>query len=332
MMFDVEATVECDELELVLDRFRDRGFVVHMVMPADEPALAVLQGDGLSIRLTRRGHAPSAIPSPGLVVPPLEASLEFSRMADAGWGTGRAGMLYRDLLPTRQGGRFIASHIRILEAGPVPDQVHHHTIRFQLIFCVAGWVRLVYENQGPPFVLGAGDCVLQPPGIRHRVLESSAGLEVVEVTCPAVHETWFDQQMSLPTPPMDGDFAGQRFVRYRSAEAAWLPSLRPGFTAADTGIGDATGGLVGARVLRAGGVASEGSDRYAQHDGELLWWFLLDGTARLEIPEWGDQVLQPGDSVAVPLAMAHTLVAASDDLELLEVTVPAALAVSWRPR
>ena len=332
MMFDVDATVECDELEPVLDRFRDRGFVVHMVMPADDPSLAVLEGGGVSIRLTRRGQAPSAAASPGLVVPPLEASLELSRMAEAGWGTGRAGMLYRDLLPTRQGGRFIASHIRILDAGPVPDEVHHHTIRFQLIFCVAGWVRLVYEKQGPPFVLTAGDCVLQPPGIRHRVLESSAGLEVVEVTCPAMHETWFDHEMTLPTSAMDGDFAGQQFVHYRSAEAAWLPSVRPGFTAADTGIGDATSGLVGTRVLRPAGAASEGSDRYAQHDGELLWWFLLDGAAHLDIPGRGNQVLQTGDAVAVPPAMAHTLLPASDDLEVLEVTVPAALGLSWQPR
>ena len=47
---------------------------------------------------------------------------------------------------------------------PVDDMVHYHTVGFQLIFCHRGWVRLVYEDQGPPFVLGAGDCVIQPPG------------------------------------------------------------------------------------------------------------------------------------------------------------------------
>ena len=47
-----------------------------------------------------------------------------------------------------------------------------------------GWVRVVYEDQGEPFVMEAGDLVLQPPGIRHRVLESSPGLEVVEITLP----------------------------------------------------------------------------------------------------------------------------------------------------
>src|SRR6185436_13024852 len=110
----------------------------------------------------------------------------------APWTRGRAGMRYRDLIPGRQGGRFIASHIAIPEGGPVADYVHHHFVRVQLIYCHRGWVRVVYEDQGAPFMLEAGDCVLQPPGIRHRVLESSVGLEVIEIGSPAVHETFAD--------------------------------------------------------------------------------------------------------------------------------------------
>ena len=47
---------------------------------------------------------------------------------DGDWVVGRAGMLYRDLLPGRLGGCFIASHIRIPEVGPVPDNVHFHQV------------------------------------------------------------------------------------------------------------------------------------------------------------------------------------------------------------
>ena len=158
-------------------------------MPADDPAVALLEGDGLAIRLV---SGDAEWPDGDVAVPTLVPAFELSRLADTGWGAGRAGMLYRDLLPSRQGGRFIASHIRIPDAGSVPDEVHFHNVRFQLIFCVAGWARLVYEDQGDEFILNAGDCVLQPPTIRHRVLESSGGLEVVEVTCPAEHQTWFD--------------------------------------------------------------------------------------------------------------------------------------------
>ena len=44
-------------------------------------------------------------------------------------------MLYRDLIPSRLGGRYIASHITIAEGGPVADWVHFHRVAFQLI-CV----------------------------------------------------------------------------------------------------------------------------------------------------------------------------------------------------
>ena len=123
-------------------------------------------------------------------------------------------MMYRDLVPGRQGGAMIASHIRIPRGGPVPDYVHYHGgIHFQLIYCYKGWVRLVYEDQGPPFVMHVGDCVLQPPGIRHRVLECSDNFEVVEVGSPAEHETRVDHDLELPTSSVDRQrlFSGQQF-------------------------------------------------------------------------------------------------------------------------
>lgn len=114
---------------------------------------------------------------------------------DSAWVTGRAGMQYRDLVPSRLGGAMIASHIRIEEAGVVPDVVHHHSVTFQMIFCYRGWVDVVYQHQGPTIRLTPGDLVIQPPGIRHRVLEASAGLEVIEVGLPAEHLTQVDHDV-----------------------------------------------------------------------------------------------------------------------------------------
>jgi quercetin dioxygenase-like cupin family protein len=286
-----------------------------MLMPADDPSFALLESDGMTIRLARGG----AEWPPESTVRPLATSFELTRFDADAWGVGRAGMRYRDLLPSRQGGRVIASHICIPEAGPVPDDVHYHTIRFQLIFCVAGWVRLVYEGQGNPFVLAAGDCVLQPPGIRHRVLESSAGLEVVEITSPAVHETWFDSELSLPTPERKVEFGGQRFVLHRAEGATWAASTTDGFECRDTGIGAATDGLVGARVVR-GAPGSETA--LATHDGELQFWFVLDGAGTLQRPGRPSEQLVCGDAAAVPPGMAHALAAGDHGCELLEVTVP----------
>lgn len=198
------------------------GFRLDMIMPADAPRVALMSDAGVTLRL------------------------EAERTSDA----GRAGMIYRDLIPGRLGGRVIASRIRIQDGGPVPDYVHYHHVRFQMIYCAKGWVRVVYQDQGAPFVMHEGDCVLQPPGIRHRVLESSPGLEVIEVSAPAEHETWRDHALALPTAARaDCSYGGQRFVRHVARDAVRV--LDGGFEVRDTGIGHASGGAGNVRVLSA---------------------------------------------------------------------------------
>ena len=189
--------------------------------------------------------------------------VEISRLADARWEVGRAAMLYRDLVPEKDGGRLVASHIKIPQGGPVPDWVHFHTVRFQIIYCWRGWVRVVYEDQGPPFLLEPGDAVLQPPTIRHQVLECSPGLEVVEVASPAEHATAADPDLALPTatPRPERLFGGQRFVRHRAAAAPWRPD--GALAVRDLGMAAATGGLVSARVARAAAAAELAGPRVA---------------------------------------------------------------------
>jgi mannose-6-phosphate isomerase-like protein (cupin superfamily) len=342
-----EFVVPCPALDETLGFFtRELGWRVEAIFPADDPQVAVVSGLGTRLRLdarasgdpgTLRIHAAGrtgTLTAPNgtrielvdddapLAVPALAPSLVITRMTDdAPWVVGRAGMRYRDLIPGRQGGRFIASHIVIPDAGPVPDYVHFHVVRFQMIFCRRGWVRLVYEDQGEPFVLHAGDCVLQPPRIRHRVLESSGGVEVIEVGCPAEHETRVDHDLPLPTAQErpDRDFSGQRFVRHVAAGAPWHP-WHDGYDLRDTGIGTATVGLAGARVIRPG--ANAGRPVWTAR-GELELLFVLDGSVQVRIG--GEEAcLRGGDSVVVPDGMTVELGEASADLELLEVSLPAA--------
>lgn len=248
-----------------------------------------------------------------------------SRAADAAWTVGRAGMLYRDLVPDRRGGRFVASHIRIPDPGPVPDWVHYHTVHVQMIFCRRGWVRVVYEDQGAPFVLRAGDCVLQPPRIRHRVLEASAGLEVVEITGPSAHETSADPALQLPTATSrpEREFGGQRFVRHQLVDATWAPWRLPGFEARELGIAAATGGLATAHVARALGPCPSVT---ARHDAELRLAFVLEGEITLHAEGRAPVRLGPDDAFVVPAGAEHRLVDPTADLQLFEVTLPAASA------
>src|SRR5687768_7192494 len=97
-----------------LDRLRGEGARLDIIWPADDPHTAILTRDGATIRLTSRPDAP---PPPD-ALPPFRPEFLVTR-AGEGWVEGRAGMHYRDLIPGRLGGRYIASHIGIGEGGPV---------------------------------------------------------------------------------------------------------------------------------------------------------------------------------------------------------------------
>ncbi len=350
-----EVVLPCQDLTETLPFFKDRlGFRLDAIFPADDPAVAVLSGHGLRLRLERGGTGapgvlrlgaadPSAVAGgetrltapngtvvdivatdPPLDLPPVKQSLVINALAGGAgeWGVGRAGMGYRDLIPDRQGGRFIASHIRIPDGGPVPDMVHFHKVRFQMIYCYRGWVDLLYEDQGPLFRMSAGDCVLQPPEIRHRVVESSAGLEVIEIGCPADHMTCIDHDLDLPNAELrpDRDFGGQRFVRHRLDQATWRPWRFDGIEARDIGIAAATDGLAGAQVLRFGG--TEDLPMHA-HEAEFVFTFVLEGAATLDVDGQGRHALTAGDSYVIPEGVSFGLTGCSDDLEVLEVALPA---------
>jgi quercetin dioxygenase-like cupin family protein len=225
-------------------------------------------------------------------------------------------MRYRDLVPDRLGGALIASHIAIDADGPVPDYVHFHGVRLQLIHCVRGSARLVYEDQGEPFEFAEGDCVLQPPGIRHRVLESRGGLEVVEVTCPAAHDTGVDHELSLPNGRQPGrSYGGQRFVHSRAADAQWRPH-GDGWLARDLGVAAATGGLADALVVRA--AAAPVLLRLPERRAFALR-VLLAGTMSLRRRGATNAGLGRGDALVAGPDDALELTDASPDLAWLEV-------------
>jgi quercetin dioxygenase-like cupin family protein len=344
-----EVQLPCADLGPALAFFvGELGFRIETIFPADDPQVASLSGHGLRLRLAPGAGDPGVIrlasragdvgqvltapngtrvelvdPDPPIQVPPLRPEFVITRAGEGPQaGEGRAGMLYRDLIPSRLGGRFIASHIAIPEGGPVADWVHFHKIRFQMIFCRRGWVRVVYEDQGPPFVMQAGDCVLQPPRVRHRVLESSPGLEVVEIGCPALHETLADHDMTLPTAVTEPgrDFDGQRFLRHVAAETPWTDHAGTGFERRETGMAEATAGLADTRVIRP--AAARGFTA-PPHDGELLFAFLLEGLATLN--HAGAHALGPADAFVIPAGEPWGVSDASDDFQLLEVVLPADL-------
>ena len=284
---------------------RAAGFRLDLIYPADDPHTAMLSQGRESVWLRKPGAQP--LPE---AMPPFTSEFVLTK-AGATPGEGRAGMMYRELIPGRLGGRYVASHITIPGGGPVADWVHYHRVALQMIFVRRGWVRVVYEDQGGPFVMNEGDLVLQPPLIRHRVLESSDGLEVVEISAPALHETLADHRLELPGAYRPHrHFSGQRFLRHIAGGAPWT-----GWNGAEsqqTTMSDATGGVADVRVIRPAG-ASEVA--VPPHDGELVFGFVLDGTASLM-----GSALTPDDAFVVPPREPWTLGEMSDGFRLLHVT------------
>jgi len=345
-----ELVFPCGDVGQTLDFYtKELGFRVDAIFPADAPRVARISGHGLRIRLEHcddpeKHILPSTIDDVehiarevhGLInaddieidlephagapeLPLLVPSLVIQQYSDDSWGTGRAGMQYRDLIPDRLGGRYIASHIRIPTGGPVPDYVHRHHVRFQMIYCYHGWVKVVYEDQGLPFVMNAGDCVLQPPHIRHRVLECSDQMEVIEITCPAEHETLVDHELGLPTATIqpDRDFGGQQFVYHQQGNAAWQPADLRNFETRDLGIAEATDGLASAQVLRAT-TSTEVTDLI--QNAAFNFSFVLKGSASLSSEDRQNWPLAQGDSFVIPANTSIMLADCSADLEILNVT------------
>lgn len=329
---------------------KELGFRLDTIFPADNPSVVVISGHGVRLRIEKGASetgtlrilvddpatfadgqtaltAPCGMKieiaelNPALELPQTEHAFIVRRLKDkAPWVIGRAGMHYRDLIPDRLGGSIIASHIRIPDGGPVPDMVHYHTIGFQLIFCYKGWVDVLYEDQGEKIRLSAGDCVIQPPEIRHRVLYASENIEVIEIGVPAEHVTTIDHQMELPNGTInpDRDFSGQKFVHHLKSEATWSPWRVPGFTHRDTGISKGTQGIANVQVAK----FESGDTSTTRHTADILFTFVMDGSMTLEGGDQDPVDLTPGDAFVIPPDMATRYTNCSDNLELLEVSLP----------
>lgn len=339
-------------LDLVAESafFTELGFRLEQVFPADDPRMMVLSGHGLVLRLLKTSRQAATKQAPELMMPPIsdetaplisphgvvvdfQGQLTKHSLKPAAfdvainhfdeqqsWVTGRAGMLYRDLIPSRLDGALIASNIMIPQGGPVADHVHYHEVAFQLIFCVAGWVEVVYEDQGKPFKLQAGDCVTQPPGIRHQVLQASDGLEVVEIGLPAEHMTHIDHELCLPTDQNLPErlFAGQRFCHHQQDNAQWQ-DWHGGLWSCETQVLRDSAGVAAVHVIK-GTTSMDFEPFFHQHSETLQLVYVFQGSLRIE---FNGQLshLQQRDSFICPQSQQTHWQSASADLRCMVFTL-----------
>ncbi len=96
---------------------------------------------------------------------------------------------YRQLnLTTLTDGK-VGAHVIRAVPGEHPDAPRHsHALDFQFVYVLKGWAIFEYEGYGQ-HKLVAGSAVYQPPGVKHKEIDHSDDLELLEITMPADFET-----------------------------------------------------------------------------------------------------------------------------------------------
>ena len=127
--------------------------------------------------------------------------------------------------------------------------------------------------------------------------------------------------MARTPPPVSG------FALSHERDAHWDEGLREFFAYRDLGVADATGGRVGAHVIRARGASDEPGGRH-HHALEFQLVYVLRGWVDFEYEGVGRVRLEAGSSVVQPPGIRHSELAHSEDMELLEITLPAQFATT----
>ena len=111
--------------------------------------------------------------------------------ADSFAGGLRPYAQYRDLGIAAATGGLARAHV----IGMVPpcdpavvSKRHFHDVTFQMIYVLKGWIKGEYDGAGE-VVMRAGSCWLQPPRIKHTVLDYSDDCELLEIILPADFDT-----------------------------------------------------------------------------------------------------------------------------------------------
>jgi hypothetical protein len=98
---------------------------------------------------------------------------------------------YRDLGMSKPTNGLLQAHvIRLIPPcdPAVVSKRHYHDVDVQMIYVLKGWIRSEFEGQGE-VTMRAGAAWLQPPRIKHTVLDYSDDCELLEIILPAEFDT-----------------------------------------------------------------------------------------------------------------------------------------------
>ena len=137
-----------------------------------------------------RRVARGAIRPKGKAAPRKQTFVASHHHPDAFDGGLRSYAKYRDLGIAAATHGLARAHV-IKMVPPCDPKVvskrHYHDVEFQMIYVLKGWITGEYE--GEVVTMREGSCWLQPPKIKHAVLDYSDDCEVLEIILPADFDT-----------------------------------------------------------------------------------------------------------------------------------------------
>ena len=92
---------------------------------------------------------------------------------------------YRDLGFAEGSNGLVQAHVlrAVKPCPPGGTGRHTHSVQFQMNYILKGWMK--FELDGEVHTFQAGDAWMQPPNIKHELLDYSDDLENIEVVMPA---------------------------------------------------------------------------------------------------------------------------------------------------
>jgi mannose-6-phosphate isomerase-like protein (cupin superfamily) len=119
----------------------------------------------------------------------------------------------------------------------------------------------------------------------------------------------------------------QPFIVTHRKDATYEPGLRGFFEYRDLGIAAATGGAVGAHVIRSVKTLEGPGERH-HHVLDFQLVYVLRGWVRFDYEGQGEVLLEEGSCALQPPGIKHTELGHSSDVEILEITIPARFGTS----
>jgi len=112
-------------------------------------------------------------------------------------------------------------------------------------------------------------------------------------------------------------------VVYRDSEnPKYNPGRREQIKYRDLGLEEATNGEIRAEIME----VSEGMSRptgWHYHECDVQFLHVITGWVRMEFPGEDPMTLKAGESITIPGGVVHQELGSSDNMELVEVTIPA---------